>query len=98
MDSHFMNDLGLDSLDHVELIMAAEDEFGFEIPGKGIGSERVHFDDALWDKTSHFETLRIHFPMSKGVSERASERCERTSERTSEWLSIYVSILVCSRP
>jgi hypothetical protein len=27
-----MNDLSLDSLDHVELIMAAEDEFGFEIP------------------------------------------------------------------
>lgn len=27
-----MNDLGLDSLDHVEIIMAIEDEFGFEIP------------------------------------------------------------------
>jgi len=27
-----MNDLGLDSLDHVEVIMAIEDEFGFEIP------------------------------------------------------------------
>lgn len=32
LDSHFMNDLGLDSLDHVEIIMAMEDEFGFEIP------------------------------------------------------------------
>ncbi|XP_076233525.1 NADH dehydrogenase (ubiquinone) acyl carrier protein isoform X2 [Calliopsis andreniformis] len=32
MDSHFINDLGLDSLDHVEIIMAMEDEFGFEIP------------------------------------------------------------------
>merc|ERR1712064_95048 len=31
-ESHFMNDLGLDSLDHVEIIMAIEDEFGFEIP------------------------------------------------------------------
>jgi len=31
MDSHFINDLGLDSLDHVEVIMAVEDEFGFEI-------------------------------------------------------------------
>lgn len=32
LDSHFMNDLGLDSLDQVEIIMAMEDEFGFEIP------------------------------------------------------------------
>jgi len=38
-DSHFMNDLGLDSLDHVELIMAAEDEFGFEIPD--VDAERL---------------------------------------------------------
>merc|ERR1712038_2205534 len=29
-ESHFINDLGLDSLDHVEVIMAIEDEFGFE--------------------------------------------------------------------
>ena len=28
VDSHFMNDLGLDSLDQVEIIMAMEDEFG----------------------------------------------------------------------
>merc|ERR1712242_286749 len=32
LESHFLNDLGLDSLDHVEVIMAIEDEFGFEIP------------------------------------------------------------------
>ncbi|KAK3782346.1 hypothetical protein RRG08_027894 [Elysia crispata] len=32
LDSHFINDLGLDSLDQVEIIMAIEDEFGFEIP------------------------------------------------------------------
>lgn len=32
LDSHFVQDLGLDSLDHVEIIMAMEDEFGFEIP------------------------------------------------------------------
>lgn len=31
-NSHFQKDLGLDSLDHVEVIMAIEDEFGFEIP------------------------------------------------------------------
>lgn len=28
LTSHFVNDLGLDSLDHVEVIMAMEDEFG----------------------------------------------------------------------
>lgn len=27
-ESHFMKDLGLDSLDQVEIIMAMEDEFG----------------------------------------------------------------------
>lgn len=32
VDAHFINDLGLDSLDHVEVIMQIEDEFGFEIP------------------------------------------------------------------
>lgn len=32
LESHFIKDLGLDSLDHVEVIMAMEDEFGFEIP------------------------------------------------------------------
>lgn len=32
VNSHFYKDLGLDSLDHVEVIMAMEDEFGFEIP------------------------------------------------------------------
>lgn len=34
MTTHFQNDMGLDSLDHVEVIMAIEDEFGFEIPDK----------------------------------------------------------------
>nr|XP_058145811.1 acyl carrier protein, mitochondrial-like [Dasypus novemcinctus] len=32
VNSHFMKDLGLDSLDQVEIIMAMEDDFGFEIP------------------------------------------------------------------
>lgn len=32
MDSSFIDDLGADSLDIVELIMAMEEEFGVEIP------------------------------------------------------------------
>ncbi|XP_052200279.1 acyl carrier protein 2, mitochondrial-like [Diospyros lotus] len=31
-NAHFQNDLGLDSLDAVEVVMALEEEFGFEIP------------------------------------------------------------------
>jgi len=31
-ESHFVNDLGADSLDTVELIMEFEEEFGIEIP------------------------------------------------------------------
>lgn len=31
-NSSFMDDLGADSLDTVELVMAFEDEFGIEIP------------------------------------------------------------------
>ena len=30
LESHFINDLGLDSLDVVEIVMAFEDEFGEE--------------------------------------------------------------------
>ncbi len=30
--AHFVNDLGADSLDTVELVMALEEEFGMEIP------------------------------------------------------------------
>lgn len=31
-EAHFQNDLWLDSLDAVEVVMALEEEFGFEIP------------------------------------------------------------------
>ncbi|KAK7295229.1 hypothetical protein RJT34_18134 [Clitoria ternatea] len=33
-DVHFQNDLGLDSLDNVEIVMALEEEFKLEIPDK----------------------------------------------------------------
>lgn len=33
-DVHFQTDLGLDSLDNVEIVMALEEEFKLEIPDK----------------------------------------------------------------
>ena len=44
--SHFMNDLGLDSLDTVEVVMAFEDEFAIEIPDAD--AEKIHScEDAI---------------------------------------------------
>ncbi|KAI9005479.1 acyl carrier protein-like protein [Phycomyces nitens] len=34
VDAHFVKDLGLDSLDTVEVVMAIEEEFSVEIPDK----------------------------------------------------------------
>ena len=34
LDSHFVTDLGLDSLDQVEITLALEDEFSIEIPDR----------------------------------------------------------------
>ncbi|MEE1353985.1 MAG: acyl carrier protein [Acutalibacteraceae bacterium] len=36
MDSSFIEDLGADSLDLVDLVMSLEDEFGLEVPDDAI--------------------------------------------------------------
>lgn len=41
MDADFVNDLGADSLDEVELVMAFEDEFDIEIPDKDVDDEKA---------------------------------------------------------
>ncbi|MQL91007.1 hypothetical protein Taro_023613 [Colocasia esculenta] len=38
--AHFQNDLGLDSLDTVEVVMALEEEFAFEIPDNE--ADKIH--------------------------------------------------------
>ncbi|MFJ4251530.1 acyl carrier protein [Pseudomonas sp. NPDC089741] len=40
LSSHFIDDLGADSLDTVELVMALEDEFETEIPEEE--AEKIH--------------------------------------------------------
>ncbi|EFE43938.1 hypothetical protein TRV_01261 [Trichophyton verrucosum HKI 0517] len=40
VESHFQNDLGLDSLDAVEVVMAIEEEFSIEIPD--LEAEKIH--------------------------------------------------------
>ncbi len=40
LDSNFMEDLGADSLDTVELVMNIEEEFGIEIPDDEV--EGIH--------------------------------------------------------
>ena len=45
-DARFIDDLGADSLDTVELVMALEDEFGIEIPEED-GQKIVSVKDAI---------------------------------------------------
>jgi NADH dehydrogenase (ubiquinone) 1 alpha/beta subcomplex 1 len=62
LDSHFVNDLGLDSLDHVEIIMELENEFNFDIPEKD--AEKLvtprHILNYVVDKEECYEELQHH--------------------------------------
>ena len=45
-EAHFVDDLGADSLDTVELVMAFEEEFNLEIPDEN--TEKIaHVQDAI---------------------------------------------------
>lgn len=50
-EAHFINDLGADSLDTVELIMEFEKEFGIEIP-----DEHAEKIQTVGDAVSYVET------------------------------------------
>ncbi|MDP7039948.1 MAG: acyl carrier protein [Myxococcota bacterium] len=51
VDKSFTDDLGADSLDVVELVMAMEDEFGFEIPDEEAEGLRTVGDAVTYIKT-----------------------------------------------
>jgi len=54
-ETSFVNDLGADSLDTVELIMELEEEFGIDIPENAVekiqtvGQAMDHIEDAIAD-------------------------------------------------
>ena len=47
-DAWFVDDLGADSLDTVEMVMAFEDEFGIEIPDEDAEKIRVVKDAVVY--------------------------------------------------
>ena len=59
-ESHFIKDLGLDSLDHVEIIIAMEDEFGFQIPDDH-GEILTDANKVFWWNPC-IKSLRLIFP------------------------------------
>jgi NADH dehydrogenase (ubiquinone) 1 alpha/beta subcomplex 1, acyl-carrier protein len=61
--AHFSNDLGLDSLDTVEVVMAIEEEFSIEIPDKD--ADAIHSGMLLSPQfLDSLHTLRTDFRFS----------------------------------
>jgi acyl carrier protein len=56
-DASFIDDLGADSLDVVELSMAVEEEFGVEMPDEA--AEKVFNDGTFGDLTGWLEGQRV---------------------------------------
>ncbi len=58
-EAAFVDDLGADSLDTVELVMALEEEFGFEIPDEE--AEKITtVQQAIDYVAQHVDTSRVH--------------------------------------
>jgi len=53
IDSHFVNDLGADSLDQVELVMELEEEFDINIPDDA--AEKIETVGKAIDYIDHIE-------------------------------------------
>ncbi|EAW08070.1 acyl carrier protein [Aspergillus clavatus NRRL 1] len=60
--SHFSNDLGLDSLDTVEVVMAIEEEFSIEIPDKE--ADTIHSVDKAVEYILAQPDGKFHYEMA----------------------------------
>ena len=68
IDSTFIDDLGADSLDIVELIMAFEEEFNIEIPDEAAEKIKKVQDVVTYiDQTSNYSLFVLPFLKSREV-------------------------------
>lgn len=75
-ESHFINDLGLDSLDHVEVIMAMEDEFGEWIKSQTQMIIQMLCNEMNWLKFHSFLILNAGFEIPDSDAERLFRPCD----------------------
>ena len=85
-DASFVEDLGADSLDTVELVMAFEEEFGIDIPDEDAEQMRTVGDAIKYLKENAWE----YHPRGYGTSQNhtLAERYESrwvTGKRRSAW-------------
>ncbi|KAL8893125.1 MAG: hypothetical protein Q9215_000130 [Flavoplaca cf. flavocitrina] len=66
--SHFSNDLGLDSLDTVEVVMAIEEEFSIEIPDKE--ADAIHSIDKAVKYILSQPDGKLLLPSSLNITDR----------------------------
>ena len=77
-EAHFVNDLGADSLDTVELIMEFEEEFGIEIPdddAENIWPPRPNISKQCLpsppeSRAGHPKSLEFHRPLPRQPSDQ----------------------------
>ena len=70
LDKHFVRDLGADSLDLTELVMALEDEFGIEISNEQ--AERCHTVEDVLNHLMTYSDLHSHSALSNANFSNAS--------------------------
>ena len=74
-ESNFKEDLGADSLDLFELVMALEEEFGVEIPSEDL--EKIATVADVMDYLLITENIISHFAGMYGVGRRVSSWSRR---------------------